>query len=362
MQELGVILLAAGQGTRMKSALPKVLHPLAGRPLFLHTLTTAQHLAPSRVAVVIGHGAESVRQAYGGEDVVWVIQEKQMGTGHAVLCAKAPFADFSGDLLILSGDVPLIKESTLRAMVEQHRNRKAMVTLLTASLDWPTGYGRVVRDAAGSVTRIVEENDASDAQRQIREVNAGVYVASSGFLFEALSTVKNDNQQGEYYLPDIAALGLAQGKIIETLQVADAHEMMGVNTREELAFMEKSLRESINRQWMLAGVTLKDPDTTYIDAGVTIGKDTVIGPNTGLRPRGGIYVMAIGLLGKKLGMSQIFDEKGTAIPVTLILGLSGSLSCVYLAVAGGAGIIFPLFCARCLYRMALRHRVPRPGR
>ena len=282
-QELGVILLAAGQGTRMKSALPKVLHPLAGRPLFLHALTTAQRLAPSRVAVVIGHGAESVRQAYGGEDVVWVIQEKQMGTGHAVLCAKAPFADFSGDLLILSGDVPLIKESTLRAMVEQHRNRKAMVTLLTASLDRPTGYGRVVRDAAGSVTRIVEENDASDAQRQIREVNAGVYVASSGFLFEALSTVKNDNQQGEYYLPDIVALGLAQGKIIETLQVADAHEMMGVNTREELAFMEKSLRESINRKWMLAGVTLKDPDTTYIDESVAIGKDTVIGPNTQLR-------------------------------------------------------------------------------
>ena len=283
MQELGVILLAAGQGTRMKSALPKVLHPLAGRPLFLHALTTAQRLAPSRVAVVIGHGAESVRQAYGGEDVVWVIQEKQMGTGHAVLCAKAPFADFSGDLLILSGDVPLIKESTLRAMVEQHRNRKAMVTLLTASLDRPTGYGRVVRDAAGSVTRIVEENDASDAQRQIREVNAGVYVASSGFLFEALSTVKNDNQQGEYYLPDIVALGLAQGKIIETLQVADAHEMMGVNTREELAFMEKILRERINRKWMLAGVTLKDPDTTYIDESVAIGKDTVIGPNTQLR-------------------------------------------------------------------------------
>jgi bifunctional UDP-N-acetylglucosamine pyrophosphorylase/glucosamine-1-phosphate N-acetyltransferase len=205
-----------------------------------------------------------------------------MGTGHRY-SAKAPFADFLGDLLILSGDVPLIKESTLRAMVEQHRNRKAMVTLLTASLDRPTGYGRVVRDAAGSVTRIVEENDASDAQRQIREVNAGVYVASSGFLFEALSTVKNDNQQGEYYLPDIAALGLAQGKIIETLQVADAHEMMGVNTREELAFMEKSLRESINRKWMLAGVTLKDPDTTYIDESVAIGKDTVIGPNTQLR-------------------------------------------------------------------------------
>lgn len=283
MRELGVILLAAGQGTRMKSALPKVLHPLAGRPLFLHALTTAQRLAPSRVAVVIGHGAESVRQTYGGEDVVWAIQERPLGTGHAVLCAKAAFADFSGDLLILSGDVPLIRKATLRAMVEQHRRRKAALTLLTASLERTTGYGRVVRDVTGSVTGIVEEKDASDAQRQIREVNAGVYVASPGFLFAALSSVKNDNRQGEYYLPDIVAIGWAQGKIIESVQVADAREMMGVNTREELASMEKSLRERINRKWMLAGVTLKDPDTTYIDESVTIGKDTVIGPNTQLR-------------------------------------------------------------------------------
>jgi len=283
MQELGVILLAAGQGTRMKSALPKVLHPLAGRPLFLHALATAQRLAPSRVAIVIGHGAESVRQTYGADDVAWAIQETQLGTGHAVLCAKAPFADFSGDLLILSGDVPLIREETLRAMVERHRRRKTALTLLTASLERPAGYGRVIRGAAGRVTGIVEEKDASDAQRQIREVNAGVYVASSAFLFAALSTVKNDNQQGEYYLPDIVAVGLAQGKLIESVQVADAREMLGVNTREDLAFMEKNLRERINRKWMLAGVTLKDPDTTYIDDSVTIGKDTVIGPNTQLR-------------------------------------------------------------------------------
>jgi bifunctional UDP-N-acetylglucosamine pyrophosphorylase/glucosamine-1-phosphate N-acetyltransferase len=168
-------------------------------------------------------------------------------------------------------------------MVERHRSRQAAVTLLTASLDRPAGYGRVVRDVAGSITGIVEEKDASDAQRQIGEVNAGVYVVSSVFLFEALSSVKNDNQQSEYYLPDIVAIGLAHGKVIETVQVDDAREMMGVNTREELAFMEKSLRERINRKWMLAGVTLKDPDTTYIDESVTIGKDTVIGPNTQLR-------------------------------------------------------------------------------
>ncbi|MGZ8485252.1 MAG: bifunctional UDP-N-acetylglucosamine diphosphorylase/glucosamine-1-phosphate N-acetyltransferase GlmU, partial [Candidatus Binatia bacterium] len=267
----------------MKSALPKVLHPLAGRPLFIHALGTAQRLLPARVAIVIGHGADLVRQAHSATAVAWAIQDKQLGTGHAVLCAKEVFDGFSGEVLILSGDVPLIKEATLRAMVDKHRSRQAAVTLLTAVLDRPQGYGRVVRDASGRVTGIVEEKDASEGQRQIGEVNAGVYVASSAFLFAALGAVKNDNRQGEYYLPDIVTIGLAQGKTIETVQAADAREMMGVNTKEDLAFMEKSLRESINRQWMLAGVTLKDPDTTYIDEGVTIGKDTVIGPNTQLR-------------------------------------------------------------------------------
>lgn len=283
MQELGVILLAAGQGTRMKSALPKVLHPLGGKPLFLHALGTAQRLKPEPVAVIVGHGAETVRQAYLGSDVDWRVQEQQLGTGHAVLCAKAAFDDFSGDVLILSGDVPLIRETTLRAMVEHHRSARAALTLLTAALDNPKGYGRILRAGDGKITGTVEEKDASAEQRQIREVNAGVYVASAPFLFAALSSVKNNNQQGEYYLPDIVAIGLAQGKVIATVQVDDPREMMGVNTREDLAFMEKTLRESINKKWLLAGVTLKDPDTTYIDEGVTIGKDTVIGPNTQLR-------------------------------------------------------------------------------
>ena len=283
MRELGVIILAAGQGTRMKSALPKVLHPIAGRPLFVHGLTTAQRLAPARVAVIIGHGADLVRQSYHGKDIAWVIQERQLGTGHAVRCAEALFKDFSGDVLILSGDVPLIQENTLRDMVERHRTQNAAATLLTAALDRPTGYGRVMRDATGNITGTVEEKDASDAQKQVCEVNAGIYVASSSFLFDALSKLTNHNQQSEYYLPDIIAIGLSQGQKIETVHVADAREMMGVNTREELAYMEKNLRESINRKWMLAGVTLKDPDTTYIDESVTIGKDTVIGPNTQLR-------------------------------------------------------------------------------
>ena len=283
MQKLGVIVLAAGQGTRMKSCLPKVLHSVGGKPLLLHVLSTARRLSPSRVAVIIGHGADAVRQAYPNNDVGWVVQEQQLGTGHAVLCARDIFHDFGGDVVILSGDVPLIRASTLRSMIEFHRRERAAVTLLTATLDDPTGYGRILRTRDGTIAGIVEEKDATAEQRQVGEVNAGIYVASTEFLFAALTEIKNHNQQGEYYLPDIIVSGLEQGKPIQTARVEDAHEMMGVNTRQELAFMEKNLRDSINQKWLVAGVTLRDPDTTYIDADVSIGKDTVIGPNTHLK-------------------------------------------------------------------------------
>lgn len=280
MSELGVIILAAGQGTRMKSDLPKVLHPIGGKPLFLHPLGIAKRLEASKVAVIIGHGAEAVRRAGASEDVRWVVQEKQLGTGHAVLCAKDSFNHFAGDILILSGDVPLIRQATLTAMLERHRRAEAVLTLMTALLDAPKGYGRILRDQTGAITGIVEEKDASDAQRAICEVNAGVYVASPQFLFAALASVKNDNNQGEYYLPDAVAIALSQQKSVATFQVEDPCEMLGINTREELARMETTLRERINKQWMDAGVTLKDPATTYIDEDVTIGRDTVIGPNT----------------------------------------------------------------------------------
>ena len=285
MKEIGVILLAAGQGIRMKSSVPKVLHPLAGKPLFLHTLEVAKQLKPSAIAVVIGHGAGAVRDAYRGEDIAWVTQEQQLGTGHAVLCVRPILGGFCGDVVILSGDVPLIQERTLSAMVTTHREHGAAVTLMTALLDVPTGYGRIVRDANGEVTGIVEEKDATAAQRQIREVNAGVYVAAPQFLFAALQEVKNDNRQAEYYLPDVAAIGLREGKKIATFRVDEPGEMMGINTREELARMEKTLQERINCKWMAAGVTLKDPETTYIEEAVFIGKDTVIGPNSHLRGR-----------------------------------------------------------------------------
>jgi bifunctional UDP-N-acetylglucosamine pyrophosphorylase / glucosamine-1-phosphate N-acetyltransferase len=280
--EIGVIILAAGQGTRMNSGMPKVLHKLGGRPLLSHVLETADRFEPQRIAIVVGHGADVVRNAYAARDLIWVTQEKQLGTGHAVQCARQAFADFSGDLLILSGDVPFVGEQTLRLMIARHREIGAAVTLLTAVLDQPKGYGRILRDSQGQVTATIEEKDATEEQRQIQEVNAGAYVADGEFLFCALEQIKNDNRQGEYYLPDIVGIGLCQGRRVAAVQVADPREMMGVNTREELARMEKGLRERINKRWMDAGVTLKDPDTTYIEDGVTIGRDTIIGPNTQL--------------------------------------------------------------------------------
>ena len=282
MSELGVILLAAGQGTRMKSDLPKVLHPLGGKALFLHVLETARRLDPRILAMIVGHGAPAVQKAYPSIGVTWVIQQHQLGTGHAVLSAKEAYKGFTGEVLILSGDVPLIREQTLRSMLERHRSRRAALTLLTAQLDAAKGYGRILRDGRGAIRGIVEEKDATPEQREIREVNAGIYVASAPFLFAALDGVKNNNRQGEYYLPDVVGIGLAQRQTIETVAVEDPSEMMGINSREELAAMEKTLRQRINQKWMQAGVTLKDPDTTYIEEGVSIGKDTVIGPHTQL--------------------------------------------------------------------------------
>jgi bifunctional UDP-N-acetylglucosamine pyrophosphorylase/glucosamine-1-phosphate N-acetyltransferase len=282
MNDIGVIVLAAGQGTRMKSEIPKVLHRLGGTPLFLHAVRAAQKLKPSRIAVIVGHGAAAVQQAYPGKDLSWVFQERQLGTAHAVLCAEATFHGFTGDILILSGDVPLIRMNTLDRLVDHHRRQQAAVTLLTATLENPHGYGRIVRDDKRQIARTAEEKDASDLEKQIREVNAGIYVVAAPFVFSGLSRVNDQNRQGEYYLPDIVAVALRENRTVANLQVDDPREMMGINTREELARMEKSLQEEINRNWMAQGVTLKDPATIYIEQGAIIGKDTVIGPNTHL--------------------------------------------------------------------------------
>ncbi len=282
MRELGVILLAAGLGKRMKSSLPKVLHRLGGKPLLFYPLRTARELNPQRVVIVVGSGADAVRRACGDEEITWVLQERQLGTGHAVRCTKEIFQGFSGDLLILSGDVPSVSESSLLRLLRQHREHNAALTLLTASLEQPLGYGRILRNHRDELIGIVEERDAGEPEKKIKEVNAGIYLVSPSFLFSALEGLNNHNQQGEYYLPDIVGVALKSGQTVRTVQVEDAREILGINTREELAIMEKALQERINRKWMEAGVTLKDPQTTYIEEEVSLGRDTVIGPNTHL--------------------------------------------------------------------------------
>ena len=282
MKHLGVIILAAGLGKRMNSSLPKVLHRIGGKPLVSYPLKIARALNPNKIAVVVGHGAESVRQACSEDGIYWVLQEKQLGTGHAAACAKKVFGEFSGHLLILNGDLPLITRDFLLGLLRHHSNQDATLTFVTARLRDPYGYGRILRDAGGKVIGIVEEKDATDTQKKLTEINAGIYAVSSDFLFAALQGLTNSNRQQEYYLTDIVAAALNAGKRVGTVEAKDAREIMGINTREELALMEKILQERINRRWMEAGVTLKDPQTIYIDEGVRIGKDTIIGPNTHL--------------------------------------------------------------------------------
>ncbi len=283
MGGLGVIILAAGQGKRMRSATPKVLHLLGGKPLLSHVLDACAGLHPDRVLVVVGHGVDRIREACPGVDpACWVLQREQLGTGHAARCAADALGDFSGDVLILNGDVPLVAGRTLSRMLAAHRSAGRDLTLAVAALADPSGYGRVLRGPGGDIVGVVEERDATDAERTVREINVGLYLASAGFLRAALAALDNRNDQGEYYLPDIAAYGAGREARIGSVTIDDPREFRGVNGREELAWMEKALQKDVNRKWMERGVTLKDPDSTYIDAEVTIGEDTVIGPNSHL--------------------------------------------------------------------------------
>ena len=285
---LGAIVLAAGLGTRMRSDRAKVLHELGGRPLVRYPLDAIARLAPARVALVVGHQADAVRAAAadaGLADLRMVLQAEQRGTGHAVACAAAAFADFVGDVLILYGDVPRIRSDTLRALVGAQRADDADLTLATICFAVPTGYGRIIRGADGGVTRIVEERDATAAERTITEVNPGLYCVRSEVLFPLLAELRPDNAQGELYLTDLIALAARAGHRVRAHRMDRVGEFAGINTRGELARMEASLKAELTERWMEEGVTFEDPATAYIGPDVIIGRDTVIGPNVVLRGR-----------------------------------------------------------------------------
>ena len=281
---LAAVILAAGQGTRMKSALPKVLHPVAGQPMLHHVVSTAESLGASPLVAVIGHGADRVRKTFAGASLSFALQTEQLGTGHALQCAEEALRGFRGDLLLLCGDVPLLRAATLRQLLDHHRQTSASVTILTACLENPTGYGRILRGADG-VERIVEEKDATLQERQVLEINTGIYLFRAPEVFGFLGSLDNRNAQGEYYLTDVVAAVRQAGERVAALLIERAEEAMGINDRIQLAQAGALLRQRINEGHLRAGVTLVDPAATYIDPEVRIGADTLIHPGVHLRGR-----------------------------------------------------------------------------
>jgi bifunctional UDP-N-acetylglucosamine pyrophosphorylase/glucosamine-1-phosphate N-acetyltransferase len=278
MFDLHVVILAAGKGTRMKSDRPKVLHDIAGRSLITRVLTVADGLVPSTTTIVVGHGAEEVTQSLGARPGrYFVVQEPQLGTGHALLQTAPVLRGKQGTVVLLSGDVPLLRRQTLEDLVRTHTEAGAAATVLTAVVDRPYGYGRIVR-TQGRITRIVEERDASPAQRNIREINSGIYAFDVGPLFDSLEKIGADNAQNEYYLPDLISIYRRRRRVVTTFTIPHAVEIRGINSRTELAEVSAMVRQQKNEELMAAGVTLIDPATTYIDTTVTIGRDTVVHP------------------------------------------------------------------------------------
>lgn len=281
MGRLAAVILAAGKGTRMKSDMPKVLHTLAGRPMIYYPLDLARRLGAERIVIVVGHGGDRLQEALRGEEITFVTQEPQLGTAHALGFARGCLEDFAGQMLILCGDVPLLELETLRGLLAHHRREKVPLTMLVGKLDVPSSYGRVIRDAGGRVVKIVEEKDASAAQRRIREVNAGTYCAEPRAVFKVLDRVGKDNAQGEFYLTDIVEILAPKG--IATYRAASHEEFMGINDRVDLARAEEILQWRLRTLWMREGVTLRDPGSVYMDLDVEIGRDTSVGPQVILR-------------------------------------------------------------------------------
>jgi bifunctional UDP-N-acetylglucosamine pyrophosphorylase / glucosamine-1-phosphate N-acetyltransferase len=276
------VILAAGQGTRMKSKLYKVLHPVCDKPMVQHVVDQVTKLNIQEMVTVIGHGAEKVK-AQLGDQSQYVLQEQQLGTAHAVMQADNILAGKEGVTIVVCGDTPLIRAETMESLFQHHEELKAKATILTAKIDDPTGYGRIIRNENGLVEKIVEHKDATEAEREINEINTGTYCFDNFALFEALKNVSNDNVQGEYYLPDVIEILKKQGEVVTAFQTDEFEETLGVNDRVALAEAERIMRVRTNGNHMRNGVTIIDPATTYIGTDVEIGRDTVIYPGTMLK-------------------------------------------------------------------------------
>lgn len=309
---LNVLILAAGLGTRMKSNRAKVLHELGGLPLIVHVCRAAALLEPNSILVVVGHQAEEVEKvvtAEVGDQASFVTQATQRGTGDAVEAARPVLQDSNSLLLVLSGDVPLIRPDTLRRLMDHHRATSADCTILSVRLENPTGYGRIIRDDDNSFLRIVEHKDATPEQRHIKEINSGIYCFETNQLFDALRQVRPANEQGEYYLTDVPDILLHEGARVDVYQHSDAREVSGINTRAELAEFENLLRRNTIRHLMIdGGVTFIDPSHSYISAEATIGRDCIIYPDVSVE---GASVLGEGCIvrsGARITNSRLGDN------------------------------------------------------
>ena len=277
MKNRYAIILAAGKGSRMKSSLYKVLHPVAGKPMVEHVLEQIEPLHPSDIVTVVGFGAEKVQEQLGDRSK-YALQTEQLGTGHAVLATSDLLKDKEGTTLVICGDTPLLTEETLTKLVNHHEQLNAKATILSAVAEDATGYGRIIRNEENLVEKIVEQKDASEAELAVKEFNTGTYCFDNQFLFNALAKVGNDNAQGEYYLPDVISILKQQGEVVTAYIMDSEEESMGVNDRMALAKANQLMKQRINKKHMRQGVSFIDPDNTYIESDVIIGADTLVEP------------------------------------------------------------------------------------
>jgi len=284
LEGIATIILAAGKGTRVRSDLVKVLHPLLGLPMLSYPIELSLiGIKAEKTIVIVGHQADCIQERFKNLPIDFALQEKQLGTGHAVLQAIPFLESFDGTVLILCGDVPLVKMETLHSFIETYRENESTLSVLTAVLENPFGYGRILRNPEGWLEKIVEEKDASEEERMIREINTGIYCVKASFLKEGLKEVGKENAQGEYYLTDLVEIAKKRGLRCSAHIVSDPMEVMGINTRIDLATASEVLRQEKIKELMLSGVTLIDPKTTYVDRTIEVGRDTTLYPNCHLQ-------------------------------------------------------------------------------